>query len=265
MGLRSSAEHMREEAERRLARAAREWVPDAEGRSAEGEAPRAEPVRVALWTRPAMRGLAVLTAIIAAIVAYLMWQARPLEVAAMPKVIATGVPIDVPVSVTDTSDTSDSVESGPAPASSIPAPAVDVVVHVAGQVMSPGIVRLPAGSRVADAIEQAGGVTRRKALDSVNLARVLVDGEQVLVGAGTPALGGGPAAGVPSQGVPLKVSLNSATLEQLDSLPGVGPVLAGRILAWRTTHGRFTSIDELGEVSGIGESILEQLRPLVAL
>ncbi len=253
---------MREEAERRLARAARQWVPDAEGCSAEVEAPRAEPVRVALWTRPAMRGLAVLTAIIAAIVAYLMWQARPLEVAAMPKVIATGVPIDVPVSVTDTSD---SVESGPAPASSVPAPAVDVVVHVAGQVRSPGIVRLPVGSRVADAIEQAGGVTRRKALDSVNLARVLVDGEQVLVGAGTPALGGDPAAGVPSQGVPSKVSLNSATLEQLDSLPGVGPVLAGRILTWRTTHGRFTSIDELGEVSGIGESILEQLRPLVAL
>jgi len=253
---------MREEAERRLARAARQWVPDAEGRSAEVEAPRVEPVRVALWTRPAMRGLAVLTAIIAAIVVYLMWQARPLEVAAMPNVIATGVPIDAPVSVTDTSD---SVESGPAPASSVPAPAVDVVVHVAGQVRSPGIVRLPVGSRVADAIEEAGGVTRRKALDSVNLARVLVDGEQVLVGAGTPALGGAPAAGVPSQGVPPKVSLNSATLEQLDSLPGVGPVLAGRILTWRTTHGRFTSIDELGEVSGIGESILEQLRPLVAL
>jgi len=144
------------------------------------------------------------------------------------------------------------------------AAAAEIVVHVTGLVRRPGLVRLPAGARVADAIELAGGVTRRRAEGSVNLARVLVDGEQIVVADAAAALGSTTPAAVSAGsagGAPL--DLNSATVEQLDSLPGVGPVLAGRILQWRTTHGRFRSVDELGEVSGIGDAILGQLRPLV--
>ena len=130
----------------------------------------------------------------------------------------------------------------------------------------PGLVRLPSGSRVADAIEAAGGVRRPRAADSVNLARVLVDGEQIVVSdspaAAAPASsGGGPTGG--AAGTPLVVDLNTASVDVLDSLPGVGPVLAARIIAWRTANGPFRSVDELGEVSGIGEAILGQVRPLV--
>ena len=150
-----------------------------------------------------------------------------------------------------------------------------VVVHVVGQVRTAGVVRLPSGSRVIDAIDAAGGITHGADLGSVNLARLLVDGEQVRVPKPGEVLSGGPAvppgAGVPgggasgggSSGGP--VSLNTADLAALDTLPGVGPVLAGRILAWRTEHGRFSSVDELGEVSGIGEKLLSQLRDLVTL
>lgn len=153
-----------------------------------------------------------------------------------------------------------------------------VVVHVVGQVHRAGVVRLPSGSRVIEAIAAAGGATRSADLSAVNLARVLVDGEQVRVpepgevtgpidaGGGTAGGsggGGGGGGGAPGGGGP--VSLNRADAASLDTLPGVGPVLAARILAWRTEHGRFTSVDELGEVAGIGEKLLAQLRPLVTL
>ncbi|MFL6175980.1 MAG: helix-hairpin-helix domain-containing protein [Ornithinibacter sp.] len=153
------------------------------------------------------------------------------------------------------------------------APQGVVVVHVVGRVKHPGVRRLPVGSRVTDAVEAAGGVATKADLSALNLARVLVDGEQVRVpavgepvaraptaGAGSATSGG---AGSGSSGAP--VSINTADLAGLDSLPGVGPVLAQRILDWRSSHGRFTSIDELGEVSGIGEKLLAQLTPLVTL
>jgi competence protein ComEA len=145
-----------------------------------------------------------------------------------------------------------------------------VVVHVVGQVRRPGLQRLPPGSRVADAVDAAGGATGRADLARVNLARVLVDGEQVVVPApGVPDPPGVPAPGTatrpPGSGGGGTVSLNTADLAGLDTLPGVGPVLAQRILDWRSEHGRFTSVDELGEVSGIGEKLLEQLRPRVTL
>lgn len=127
------------------------------------------------------------------------------------------------------------------------APVADVVVHVAGRVTEPGLIRLPAGSRVADAIEAAGGAVKPRDLDSVNLARVLVDGEQIQVGASVDSGDGG-------------ININSASAAELEELPGVGPVLASRIVEWRTTNGPFTSIDDLGQVSGIGASVLEQLR-----
>lgn len=143
-----------------------------------------------------------------------------------------------------------------------------VVVHVAGKVRRPGIVTLPLGSRVADAVEAAGGARPRVDLSSVNLARVLVDGEQVLVGeeAAVPptstAAPGSPAESGSGAGL---VNLNTATAAELETLNGVGPVTAQAILAWRDEHGRFTAIEELLEVSGIGEKTLAQLAPQLTL
>jgi competence protein ComEA len=137
-----------------------------------------------------------------------------------------------------------------------------VVVHVVGQVARPGVVRLPAGSRVEEAVAAAGGAERDADLARVNLARVLVDGEQVVVPRPGEAVVEAPAPGDPSaQAAP--VDLNTATEAELDTLPGVGPVLAGRIVQWRSTNGRFTRVDELAEVAGIGPTVLERLRPLV--
>ena len=145
-------------------------------------------------------------------------------------------------------------------------PGSTVLVHVVGQVRHPGVVRLDAGARLGDALRKAGGATRRADLAAVNLARAVVDGEQVFV----PAPGETPPAAAPAPpgtaapGVAgAVVDLNTADETQLDALPGVGPVIAGRIVAWRQEHGRFSSVDELTEVSGIGDATLERLRPLV--
>lgn len=129
----------------------------------------------------------------------------------------------------------------------------EVVVHVTGAVASPGLVRLPAGSRVNDAIEAAGGARSPKALASINLARVLVDGEQIVVGGSASASGS-------SSSTAGGINVNSASASELEALPGVGPVLAERIVAWRTTNGPFRSVDELSEVSGIGDAVLAQIR-----
>lgn len=142
-----------------------------------------------------------------------------------------------------------------------------VVVHVVGQVVRPGLVRLAAGARVADAIAGAGGTRPGADVSAVNLARPVVDGEQVRVPRTgevlAPVQGPAPSAGSGSSAGP--VSLNAADAVALDALPGVGPVLAQRILDWRAEHGRFTSVDELGEVSGIGDKLMAQLRDRVTL
>ncbi|QBF47961.1 ComEA family DNA-binding protein [Janibacter limosus] len=164
--------------------------------------------------------------------------------------------------------------------------AARVTVHIVGEVERPGVVTLPAGSRVDDALDQAGGATSEADLTGVNLARPLVDGEQVVVpapgervvgapGAGTGAASGGAgAAGAGGAGVgdagaggaaAELVNLNTADLATLETLPGVGPVLAQRILDWRTEHGQFTAVEELGEVSGIGDKIYAQLSPKVTV
>jgi competence protein ComEA len=139
-----------------------------------------------------------------------------------------------------------------------------VAVHVAGRVRHPGLVRLPAGSRVQDAITAAGGVSSGADLDAVNLARRLTDGEQVRVpGPGDPAPPPPDAAAGPATpSAPL--DLNTATIEQLDTLPGVGEVTAGRIVAYRSAH-PFTTVDELLEVPGIGQRRFEQLKDLVTV
>ena len=220
-------------------------------------------VRLRGWTGSALRGLALLTAVALAIGAYAAWQGRPRAIAVAPVTVTTGAPITglAPTPAPDPlAPTPDPVPAMPSPS---PVPAAEVVVHVTGLVERPGLVRLPAGARVADAIDEAGGVTQRRAADSVNLARVLTDGEQVVVSL-TPATAAPAPAGAAPPGPPAApVDLNAATPEALDALPGVGPVIAARIVAWRTTHGRFRSVEELGEVSGIGEAILAQLRPLV--
>ncbi|WP_082606033.1 helix-hairpin-helix domain-containing protein [Nocardioides sp. Root190] len=142
----------------------------------------------------------------------------------------------------------------------------EVTVDVAGKVRRPGIVVLARGARVTDALEAAGGPRRGVDLTSLNLARVLVDGEQILVGAsGAAAAAGSPGAGAPT-GVPgALVNLNLATQAELESLPQVGPVTAQSIISWRDQRGGFTSIDELLEVDGIGEKSLARLAPLVTV
>jgi comEA protein len=157
----------------------------------------------------------------------------------------------------------------------VPSAGAELVVHVVGQVVRPGLVRLRHGARLADAIAAAGGAAPGADLAALNLARLVIDGEQIRVprpgevpvsGSGVavpPGSGGGGGASPSGSGAP--VSLNSADVAALDSLPGVGPVLAQRIIDWRAEHGRFTSVDELGEVSGIGDKLLAQLRPRVTL
>jgi competence protein ComEA len=139
-----------------------------------------------------------------------------------------------------------------------------IVVHVVGEVRRPGLYRLRDGARIADAVHRAGGALRDADLAAVNLAAPLVDGVQILVPgkavtAGAPG-GAGNGAGVATTG---PVSLSSATLEELDALPGVGPVTAQKILDYRTEHGPFASVDDLDAVPGIGPTRIEQLRDLV--
>lgn len=155
-----------------------------------------------------------------------------------------------------------------------------LVVHVAGEVRHPGVVRVAVGARVVDAITAAGGLRRDASLGSLNLARVLQDGERVEVGPEVAAQSG-PAQSVPGQpgsgeGPPpaasgtagdpeaapgaALVDLNTATAVELDALPGIGPVTAAKILSWRAANGRFNSVEELTEVPGIGPAKMAELR-----
>jgi len=143
-----------------------------------------------------------------------------------------------------------------------------LVVHVVGAVRRPGLYRLRDGARVADAVERAGGATHRAQLAALNLAAPLVDGIQVLVPRRVVASGVGSAEagedlGAATAGLGAKTSLASATAEELDELPGVGPVTAQKILDYRAEHGPFRSVDDLDAVPGIGPTRVEQLRDLV--
>jgi competence protein ComEA len=201
---------------------------------------------------PGRRGAVALTAamLVAALtVALFVWRGRPqAEPVTPPPVIAAA----------------ETASGGARP----PAAATSLVVAVTGRVRKPGVVTVPAGARVIDALRAAGGPLPGADLALLNLARKLTDGELVVVGvpgagdpAGQPAAsaGAGPGAAAPQA----QIDLNTATLAQLDTLPGVGPVLAQRILDWRTEQGRFTSVEQLAEVPGIGEARLSQLRDLV--
>jgi len=150
------------------------------------------------------------------------------------------------------------VSLGSRPEISSPTPVVDalpaeIVVDVSGKVRHPGVYHLSTGARAQDALIAAGGALPGIDLSSINQAEILVDGTQLLVGITAPASGGG------------VLSLNHASATELDSLPGVGPVLAGRIVSWRKAHGRFTSIEQLRDVSGVGDAKFADLKSLIRL
>ncbi|SCL17504.1 competence protein ComEA [Micromonospora nigra] len=201
--------------------------------------------------RRGVRALAAVAVVVVLVAGLWAWRSRP---QAEPLAAArAGVPSDAQVApvVDDPTAT----------------PADELVVAVAGRVRRPGLVRVPAGARVADAVEAAGGALPGVDVALLNPARRLTDGELVLVGVtpppGVPAVGGPVPGGQPGAGAP--VNLNTATLAQLDALPGVGPVLAQRILDHRDRQGGFRSVGDLRQVNGIGDARYEQLKDLVTV
>ncbi|WP_457029879.1 helix-hairpin-helix domain-containing protein [Kitasatospora sp. P5_F3] len=197
-------------------------------------------VRGLLFDRRAVLGLSVLLLLAVGYAVQHFWLGRPSEVA-------------VPATVAAVSSASAGPRSGAGPPSG-----PTVVVDVAGKVRHPGLRTLPSGARVADALVLAGGPLPDTAIEGLNLARVLTDGEQILVGGGAvPGAAPGARAG--------PVNLNLATKEQLDALPGVGPTLAERILQHRQEHGPFRSLDQLRQISGIGDRKYAELRALLTL
>ncbi|MGW0174788.1 ComEA family DNA-binding protein [Rhodococcus sp. NPDC003322] len=232
--------------------------------------PDPEPSGPRLRFAPGRRGvvaLALVALTAAGIGAVVVWRDRP--------VAQTVAPLPVAATVPAGDEPTDPPRSDPAPSGP---PAEELVVSVVGLVHTSGLVHLPEGSRVADALAAAGGARDGADLLGLNLAQRLNDGDQVLVGvapppgaapvAGSATVGAGPGAGTAaagSAGANGPVNLNAATEQQLDALPGVGPVTAAAILAWRTTNGRFTDVEQLGEVDGIGPARLEKLRDLVTV
>ncbi|WP_449336612.1 helix-hairpin-helix domain-containing protein [Streptomyces cyaneofuscatus] len=229
--------------------------------------------RVPLWVRIrwglAPRTLAALALVLVAAVglaAFHFWSVRPQGVRAPETVEAGAAAVaEDPLRATGADPVPRPVAG--APPSPSPEPAGEIVVDVSGKVHRPGVQRLPAGSRVADALRAAGGVRAGTDVTGLNRARVLMDGEQVAVGLpqAPAALGAtGGAAGAPGTAGPAALlSLSVATKEQLETLPGVGPVLAQHIIDHRTENGGFRSVDELRQVNGIGDRRFADLRPLV--
>ncbi len=231
------------------------WLPDTATPTGPGwvAAVRADPGRAGVV------GLAVVGVIAVLVTVFTMWRDDP------PPVVAAKLPEVEMVSS----------------AAPKPAPEPPVVVSVVGLVRQPGLVTLAPGARIADALEAAGGAVDGADLIGLNMARRLTDGEQIIVGIapapGQPATMGSSASGAPDASAapsgaapaePVKaagepVNLNTATVEQLDTLPGVGPVTAAAIVAWRDANGAFDSVDQLGEVDGIGPARLAKLRDLV--
>lgn len=203
-------------------------------------------------TDPGRRGAVALVgvALLAAVaVAVYVWHGRPQPQAIAPPPLATGA-----------------AATGPAAS---PTSARSLVVAISGKVRRPGVVTVPVGARVIDVLKAAGGPLPGADIGMLNLARKVADGELVTVGApaaapaGSGSAGEAPPATDAAGGPTVPIDLNTATLAQLDTLPGVGPVLAQRILDWRTEHGRFATVDQLSDVPGIGDARLAQLRDLV--
>ncbi|WP_316521398.1 helix-hairpin-helix domain-containing protein [Kitasatospora brasiliensis] len=215
--------------------------------------------------RRAVAGLTILLLFAVGYAVQHFWLARP-ETVAVPALAAVAAPAQADPSVPADAAAS---RAGPGVGTeAAPGVVAAVVVDIGGRVHLPGLHTLPGGSRVADALRAAGGPLPETDTRNLNLARLLTDGEQILVGEQAPALAPavGSGNGPPGPAAPRPpVSLNRATLEQLDALPGVGPTLAQRILAYRTSHGSFRSLDQLRQVSGIGARTYAELRPLLTL
>ena len=239
------------------------WLPDGSAGGAGGwiAKVRADPGRAGAVALAAIAAIAVLVAIFT----LMRDQPAPVRSAKLPPVEAVS-----------------SSTRGPSPGATTK-PDQPVVVSVVGLVHTPGLVTLAPGARIADALKAAGGTTDGADTVGLNMARQVDDGEQIVVGIAPvkgqpPVLGssvtsGTAAPGPPGTGShpgrpdkpgrPAAVNLNTATVQQLDALPGVGPVTAAAIVAWRDANGKFTSVDQLAEVDGIGPGRLEKLRPLV--
>jgi competence protein ComEA len=202
--------------------------------------------------RRGVRALVVVAILVVLCAAYLAWRSQP-HAEPVPPVVSA------PPSVAPPGPSS--VPGGAA------APSGTIVVAVQGKVRRPGLVRLATGARVADAIEAAGGAQPEVDLSFVNLARRLADGELIVIGATPPP--GVAAPGAADPGAPAapagKLDLNAATVAQLDTLPGIGPALAQRIVAFRTQHGGFRSVDDLHQVPGIGDAKFAEIKDLVTV
>jgi len=235
-------------------------------------------LRGAVWD-PAARGaimLALVALAAAAVAAFFAWHGRPVRIEAASDAVATQGAVGTGAPAAARTGAAPDPTSG---AGRSPTAAAEVVVDVAGLVRQPGVVRLPAGTRVIDAIQRAGGVLPGTDTTGLALARPLVDGEQILVdgkpgpasdgpstGAGSGAGGAGGGAGAAGTGGgQAPVHLNTATADQLDTLPGIGPVLAARIIQYREENGPFGSPEQLAEVPGVGDRRLAELLPLITL
>ena len=223
------------------------------------------------WSRPMVAGGGAVVAVGVLVVVGLAFLRSSSPAAQL--VLPRAEPGSAPVDRSDGAAAAAGGSAGAGPAATPPStPPLTVTVHVVGQVASPGVYAVSAGGRVADAVVAAGGTSTEADLEQVNLAARVSDGERVLVPkkgeppppvvAGAPPAGGAGAGG--GKGVTAgPVDLNTATAEQLEALPGVGPATSKAILSYRASHGRFRSVTELLEVPGIGPAKLETLRPLV--
>lgn len=239
------------------------WLPDASADRGWVARVRADPGRAGAI------GLAVVAALAVLVTVFTLLRDRPAPV------MSAKLP---PVEKVSTAGPRSSASPGAAPP---PGPDRPVVVSVVGLVHTPGLVTLAPGARIADALQAAGGAVNGADTIGLNMARPLGDGEQIVVGLAPapgqpPALGSSVATGMtPTSKAPTPatgsvkpkpgqaVDLNTATVQELDALPGVGPVTAAAIVAWRQSNGKFTSVDQLADVEGIGPARLEKLRALV--
>ncbi|MFF0345500.1 helix-hairpin-helix domain-containing protein [Kribbella sp. NPDC004875] len=264
------ARHQEDELEERDEQVRGGWIP---------EQVRPERLRDARWTITP-RHVVVLVVILAAGLTWAGWslfRARPETLPdTRPSIAITGSPVNPQEGNSpEPGQTAGANQSpgGPSGTNQSPGAAATpgqalVVVHVAGKVRHPGLIRAPAGSRVADVLTLAGGALRGVDLTTLNLARQVTDGEQILVGQPNQPPPSNPSAATsstPSAAANVSVNLNTATLDQLDALPGVGPVLAQRILDFRTQNGPFTTVDQLQEVPGVGPKKFDSLKPHVHL
>ncbi|BBY35032.1 membrane protein [Mycolicibacter minnesotensis] len=241
------------------------WLPDGTADAGWLAAVRADPGRAGALALALIAAVAVLVTVFTV----LRDQPAPVTSAKLP-------PVEMVATASPRTDDAADVSAA--------APAEQVVVSVVGLVHKPGLATLSPGSRIADALTAAGGALDGADTIGLNLARPVTDGEQIVVGlappTGLPVLGSSVGAGAPTPEAPRTstapagpeppsgerhepVNLNTATVEQLDALPGVGPVTAAAIVAWRDSHGKFTRVDQLGDVDGIGPARLDKLRALV--